>query len=95
MLRPQTRPVSHFCTSSRPQPLHEGTGMAGPWALQLSCLIPNHGCVSHPPPPPTPPPPPPGPAVGAQYLLVKLRIATVYWAFPDIYIALHSLQSTV
>lgn len=59
MLRPQTRPVSHFCTSIRSQPLHEGTGLVGPWALQLSCLllvIPNHGCVSHPPPPPTPPP---------------------------------------
>ena len=51
MLRPQTRPVSHFCTSTRPQPLHVGTGLVGPWALQLSCLplvIPNHGCVSHP-----------------------------------------------
>lgn len=32
---------------------------------------------------------------GAQCVLVKLTMATVYWPFPDIYKVVHSLQSTV
>ena len=33
--------------------------------------------------------------VASQYVLVNLTIATVYWAFPDVSMLFHGLQSTV
>lgn len=34
-------------------------------------------------------------AVASRYVLVNLMIATVYWAFPDVYMLFRGLQSTV